>query len=73
MGVCPDPYTLRELVWMYEGKRSAEWDRTALLIAQIRQVHGDKEATAEQFHPERMIEHERRKLRRHIDREKKRG
>lgn len=36
---------------MQEGRRSAEWDHTAALIAQLRAVHGDKTARFEKFHP----------------------
>jgi hypothetical protein len=36
---------------MQTGKRSAAWDHTAALIAQLRAVHGDKEAALAKYHP----------------------
>ena len=29
----PDPFTLRELVWMVEGRGKFEWSQTASLMA----------------------------------------
>ena len=33
LGVNPDPFTLRELVWMVEGRGKFEWSQTASLMA----------------------------------------
>lgn len=32
-GVDPDPRTMRELVWMADGRRRDEWSRASLLAA----------------------------------------
>jgi len=33
LGINPDPFTLRELLWMAEGKGRENWNHTAALLA----------------------------------------
>jgi len=55
VGVNPDPFTLRELLWMREGKASESWDHTAAIVATLANIHRDnkktKAITIDQIHP----------------------
>ena len=47
VGVNPDPLTLRELLWMAEGRSGAEWARFSALMALTANIHRDpKHSTA---------------------------
>jgi len=35
VGIDPGPFSLRELVWMAEGRRRDEWSRTAQILATL--------------------------------------
>lgn len=35
LGVDPGPFSIRELYWMAEGRRTSQWDHTALLAATV--------------------------------------
>lgn len=41
LGLDPGPYSLRQLFWMAEGRRSQEWSRTSTLCALIANVNRD--------------------------------
>ena len=41
MGVNPGPLTLRELLWMAEGRGKAEWAQTSTLLALLANAHRD--------------------------------
>lgn len=51
----PDPFTLRELVWMVEGRGKFEWSRTASLMALavnlMRDPRKGKAASPTDFNP----------------------
>jgi len=57
VGVDPGPYTLREILWMRDGREMTEWNRTAWVCALIANVNRDpKKSKAFQpidFHPMR--------------------
>jgi len=41
VGINPDPFTLRELLWMAEGKGRENWNHTASILALIFNVNRD--------------------------------
>jgi hypothetical protein len=41
LGVDPGPLTLRELVWMYAGRRREHWLHTAHIMALLANCHRD--------------------------------
>ena len=41
LGVDPGPLTLRELVWMYAGRRREQWLHTAHVMALLANCHRD--------------------------------
>lgn len=51
----PDPFTLRELVWMVEGRGKFEWSQTASLMALaanlVRDPRKGRAATPSDFNP----------------------
>ena len=51
----PDPFTLRELVWMVEGRGKFEWSQTASLMALAANLMRDpkkgKAASPADFNP----------------------
>ena len=55
VGLDPGPFTLRELVWMAEGRRRELWDHTASLLALLYNVNRDPRRSRamrpEDFHP----------------------
>ena len=51
-----EQYTLRELLWIAEGRESAAWDHTASLLAQKAEMNRDEKKrftafSVEEFHP----------------------
>jgi hypothetical protein len=53
-GVEPWSFSLRQLVWMAEKRRWADWDTTSSLIAKLHNVHCAKRSdmiTPDQIHP----------------------
>ncbi|GHT12321.1 hypothetical protein FACS1894170_06990 [Planctomycetales bacterium] len=41
IGIDPGKYTLRTLIWMAEGKQSADWNRTSHLLALLININRD--------------------------------
>src|SRR5690606_37726841 len=41
VGVDPGPYTLRELVWLAEGRQTEQWNHTSAVLAMLANVHRD--------------------------------
>ena len=56
VGVNPEPYTFRELVWMYEGCTRELWNHTAAVLATMCNANSDPRKTrayrVSDFHPE---------------------
>jgi hypothetical protein len=51
LGINPDPFSLRQLHWMIEGKNSEAWDHTSQLLAMINNCHCDKAISPYDRHP----------------------
>lgn len=49
MGVDPGPLTLRELLWMADGKRRDEWRRTARVCSVLANIHRDRKTRPRPF------------------------
>ncbi len=47
----PDPFTLRELFWMAEGRRREMWDHTSLLWAAMAEPNRDRKKRSRPFTP----------------------
>lgn len=56
------PLTLRQLVWMVEGKIGQAWNHTAALLAMLANLHRDRKKTRpvqpSAFHPMANTEHD---------------
>ena len=54
VGLSPDPWTLRELVWMHDAKARSDWNHTASLMCLIANAHSGgkgRKFTVDDFHP----------------------
>ena len=54
IGVNPDPYTLRQLLWMVEGKGEFEWQMTSSLMAleiNMNRKPGSRAVSPNEFNP----------------------
>lgn len=51
MGLDPQPYTLRELFWLFEGRDRQQWIHTAAINATQSAAAGAKNVSIEKFHP----------------------
>ena len=55
IGVDPGPFTLRELVWMADGRQREAWNHTSQLLAMLFNAHRDPQKTSPakpaDFHP----------------------
>lgn len=54
VGLSPDPWTLRELVWMHDAKARSDWNHTASLMCLIANAHAGAKGgrfTVDDFHP----------------------
>tara|TARA_R110002153_G_scaffold33414_2_gene100842 strand:- start:2344 stop:2598 length:255 start_codon:yes stop_codon:yes gene_type:complete len=51
LGLDPNPYTLRELFWLYEGSDRQAWMHTASINATLSASAGAKNCTIEKYHP----------------------
>ena len=49
LGVDPGPLTLRELVWMYAGRRREQWLHTAHVMALLANCHRDSKRMRRPF------------------------
>lgn len=56
----PHPYTLRQLVWMVEGRGANAWNHTAALMATIANCHRDPKRRAKPYQPSDFHPHARR-------------
>jgi hypothetical protein len=53
-GVAPDPFTLRELVWMAQGRREHDWTIASSQMALLANCHRDPKKrgyTPDDFNP----------------------
>ena len=58
----PGPFTWRELVWMAEGRQRSEWEQTAKLIAEVKNMaNSGPPFQPWQFNPFELAERERRR------------
>jgi hypothetical protein len=53
IGLSPDSWTLREIVWMHDAKARSDWNHTASLMCLFANTQGGKgkRFTVEDFHP----------------------
>lgn len=54
IGIDPGPFTLRQLVWMAEGRRDLFWEHTAHVLCYLYNAHRNPKAPALMpidFHP----------------------
>ena len=51
MGLDPQPYTPRELFWLFEGRDRQQWMHTAAINATQSAAAGAKNVRIEKFHP----------------------
>jgi hypothetical protein len=51
IGIEPDPFTLRELTWMAEGRMRERWNHTSLLWAAIAEPNRDRKKRSRPFEP----------------------
>ena len=49
LGVDPGPLTLRELVWMYAGRRREQWLHTSHVMALLANCHRDSKRMRRPF------------------------
>ena len=50
-GVDPGPLTLRELMWMVDGRREEAWSHTAALMSLQANIHRDRKKRNSPFSP----------------------
>ena len=60
LGLDPGPYTLRELMWMWEGRSEHQWDQTALLACLIANANRNPKKRRRPFAVEEFNPHTRR-------------
>jgi hypothetical protein len=46
MRLNPDPYTLRELVWMFQAHQKEVWDHTCLIVCTVANANRDPKTPA---------------------------
>ena len=53
VGVNPEPYTFREIIWMYRGKGKDEWSRLSVVLATTANMNSSKgkRFTSSDFNP----------------------
>tara|TARA_R110002020_G_C15760684_1_gene727065 strand:- start:28 stop:429 length:402 start_codon:yes stop_codon:yes gene_type:complete len=51
LGIDPNPYSLKELFWLYEGRDRQQWMHTASITATLSASAGAKNCSIEKYHP----------------------
>jgi hypothetical protein len=51
LGVAPEPFTLRELIWMTDARRKEQWSHTSALMALVANVNRNPRKRSRPYSP----------------------